>query len=131
MCKTKIYFLTLVLIVLIFFINIKGYAMEISDKFSIGGVLSGAYQYQDLSDATGFDHTGRGAIIVQPELSFTPSEKDEIFVKLGFSGGHLNLGRRPFAPICCQNEMGPSSGGKPSSDHYCGYHRTSHLFYDS
>ena len=97
-CNRKFYFLTLGSIVLIFFINIRAYAMEVSDKFSIGGVISGVYQYQDLNDTTNFKNTGRGAIIVQPEFSFTPSEKNEIFIKFGFAAGNaLNDGTSPFA----------------------------------
>ena len=72
-------------------------AMEITDTFSIGGILAGAYQYQDVSDASGFENTGRGGLSFQPEISFTPTDNDEIFAKFGFGAGNaLNGGTSPF-----------------------------------
>jgi len=53
----------------------NSYAYDITDKFSISGVLSGAYQYQWVD---GDDNKGRGAIPFQPEFSFQPTEQDEI-----------------------------------------------------
>jgi len=63
----------------------NSYAYDITDKFSIGGVLSGAYQYQSVD---GDDNKGRGAVPFQPEISFRPTEKDEIFAKFGFAAGN-------------------------------------------
>lgn len=60
-------------------------AYDITDKFSIGGVLSGVYQYQW---AEGDDNKGRGALSFQPELSLRPTERDEIFAKFGFAAGN-------------------------------------------
>ena len=75
----------------------QGVAMEITDKFAIGGILAGAYQYQDVSDAPGFENTGRGGLTFQPEISFTPTINDEIFAKFGFGAGNaLNDGTSPF-----------------------------------
>lgn len=72
-------------------------AVQITDKFAIGGILSGAYQYQDLSDTLDFEDTGRGGLSFQPEISFTPTDNDEIFVKFGFGAGNaLNDGTSPF-----------------------------------
>jgi len=68
----------------IFFIS-NSYAYDITDKFSIGGVLSGAYQYQGVD---GDDNKGRGAIPFQPEFSFRPTEQDEIFAGFGFGAGN-------------------------------------------
>jgi hypothetical protein len=97
MRKRKIYILTLGSLLLIFFINIRGYAMEISDKFSIGGILAAAYQHQDLSDAPGFENTGRGGLTFQPQIRFTPTDNDVIFAKFGFGAGNaLNDGTSPF-----------------------------------
>jgi len=50
---------------LVIFIS-NSYAYDITDKFSIGGVLSGAYQYQWVD---GDDNKGRGAVPFQPEFS--------------------------------------------------------------
>jgi porin len=58
---------------------------DITDKFSIGGVLAGAYQYQWVD---GDDDAGRGALPVQPEFSFRPTEQDEIFINFGFAAGN-------------------------------------------
>jgi len=72
-------------------------AMEITDKFAIGGILAGLYQYQDVVNAPGFDNTGRGGLAFQPEISFTPTDNDEIFVKFGFGAGNaLKDGTSPF-----------------------------------
>ena len=72
-------------------------AYEITDKLSIGGILAGAYQYQSVSSAPGFDDRGRGALVFQSEVCFTPTENDEIFAKLGFGTGNgLKEGVSPF-----------------------------------
>jgi porin len=72
-------------------------ATDITDKLSIGGVLAGAYQYQDLSDGPGFSNIGRGALPFQPEISFKPTQKDELFAKLGFAAGNGLNDVTPFA----------------------------------
>jgi porin len=69
---------------LVIFVS-NSYAYDITDKFSIGGVLSGAYQYQW---ADGDDNLGRGALPFQPEFSFRPTEQDEIFANFGFAAGN-------------------------------------------
>ncbi len=69
---------------MIIFIS-NSYAYEITDKFSIGGVLAGAYQYQWVD---GDDNLGRGALPFQPEFSFRRTGKDEIFAKFGFAAGN-------------------------------------------
>lgn len=95
--KKKWRIMTIVAIMVFSLCHASGYATEITDKFSIGGVLSGAYQYQDVSDAPGFDSKGKGAMTFQPELSFTPTANDEIFAKFGFGAGNaLNDGTSPF-----------------------------------
>lgn len=75
-----------------------GQAVEVTDKLSIGGVLSGAYQYLDVSNASGSNNTGRGAVPFQPEININPTGKDQIFFKFGFAAGNaLNDGTSPFA----------------------------------
>ena len=70
----------------------------LSERVSIGGVLSGVYQYQDITDgAPAFDDKGRGAASFQPEISFTPTDRDEIFAKLGFAAGNGMNDETPFA----------------------------------
>jgi len=73
---------------MVFLYSSAALAYEINDKFSIGGVGAGIYQYQTLSEAPGFDSTGRGLLIFEPEMSFTPTENDEFFAKLGFGAGN-------------------------------------------
>ena len=63
--------------------KVSGY--DINDKLSIGGVLAGAYQYQWTD---GDDDQGGGAVPFQPDFSFRPTEKDEIFAKFGFAAGN-------------------------------------------
>jgi long-subunit fatty acid transport protein len=50
--------ISLLWFVLIIFIS-NSYAYEINDKFSVGGVLAGAYQYQWVD---GDENLGRGAL---------------------------------------------------------------------
>jgi hypothetical protein len=66
--------------------NVLG--IEITDKLSSKGVLGGAFQYQDPKDAPDFTNTGRGAASFQPEIIYKPTEKDELFAKLGFAEGN-------------------------------------------
>ena len=64
---------------ILLFCAINAVAYEINDKLSIGGIIAGEWQYQDLSDAEGFESEGRGAMVFQPEISFTPTGSDEVF----------------------------------------------------
>jgi hypothetical protein len=76
----------------------SGSGYEINDKLSIGGVMAGIYQYQSISDAPEYDSIGRGLLAIQPEVSFTPTENDELFVKFGFGAGNglMEEGKSPF-----------------------------------
>lgn len=63
-------------------------AAEISEHLSVGGVVSGAFQYLDSGDpAGGTIEVGAGAFVVQPEFDFTPTDRDQVFFKLGFAAG--------------------------------------------
>jgi len=75
-----------------------GFGYEINDKFSIGGVIAGVYQYQNLSDAPDSENEGRGVLLFEPEFSFIPTDSDEIFAKFGFGAGNglMEEGRSPF-----------------------------------
>ena len=83
----------LLLAVLVSSLPLSARAYQINDKFSIGGVLAGAYQYEEVKD--GDDH-GRGAIPFQPELSFRPNENNEFFTKFGFAAGNGLKGVNSF-----------------------------------
>jgi porin len=62
-------------------------AYDLNDKLSIGGVLAGAGQCQDLSHATADDRC-MAALSVQPEVDFHPTKSDQLFFKLGFAAGN-------------------------------------------
>ena len=68
------------------------FAYEITEKLSIGGVLAGIYQYESLSDAPGYESEGRGLLAFQPQISFTPTDQDELFAKFGFGVGDGLMG---------------------------------------
>jgi len=99
----------------ILFLAGGGFAYEINDKFSIGGIMAGIYQYESLSDAAGYDSLGRGLLAFQPEASFTPTENDEIFAKFGFGAGNglMEDGKSPFilAPWGGDTQDGVQAGG--------------------
>jgi len=72
------------------------HAYDVNDKLSMGGVLAMAVQCQQLSDAPGFSNTCETSAPLQPELSFRPTEADEVFFKLGFAAGTGLNGNAPF-----------------------------------
>ena len=82
----------------IFLLATGGLGYEINDKLSIGGIIAGEWQYQSISDAPGFDSEGRGTLVFQPEISFTPTDSDELFAKFGFGAGNglMEEGESPF-----------------------------------
>jgi porin len=63
----------------------KSYAHDIPVKYYIGGVLAGAYQYQWVD---GDEDKGRSALSFQPEFSFQPTAKGDIFAKFGLAAGN-------------------------------------------
>ena len=62
-------------------------AVDINEKLSIGGVIGGAYQYQSVND-TDAENAGRGGLSIQPEISYKPTDKNELFAKFGFAAGN-------------------------------------------
>lgn len=77
----SIIFLCIVLIAVIS----NSHAYDLTDKFSIDGVMAGAYQYQWVDDD---DDKGRGAVNFQPQFSFRPNDSNEFFTKIGFGAGN-------------------------------------------
>ncbi|MDA8141309.1 MAG: carbohydrate porin [Desulfobacteraceae bacterium] len=72
-------------------------AVEINDKISIDGVLAGAYQHQSLSDAPGYEDSGRGGLAFQPSINMKLTDIDEVHAKFGFGAGNgLADGTSPF-----------------------------------
>ena len=97
--KTGFYFyLTVVLAIFVFQNNASGY--DVTNKFSIGGVLVGAWQYlQADEDSTGadVDDGPKASVAFQPEMSFRPYENSEIFAKFGWAANNgLNV-KTPFS----------------------------------
>jgi hypothetical protein len=72
----------IVAIIYLLFLHGTVFGYDITDKFSIGCVLSGAYQYQWVD---GDEDRGRGAVPFQPEFSFRPTANDEFSAKFGFA----------------------------------------------
>ncbi len=95
----------------------QGFAYDINDKFSIGGIIAGVYQYQSLSDAPGYDNEGRGVLVFQPEVSFKPIDSDEVFAKFGFGAGNglMEEGRSPFIPAASHSTTSLPSRGMCST----------------
>ena len=71
-------------------------AYDINEKFSVGGVLAAGYHYQALDRNAGSDDEGGGAVPLQPEMSFRPTDRDEFFVKFGFASGNQLKRKTPF-----------------------------------
>jgi porin len=96
--RTKLKLCCLLAISGLFLLASNGFGYEINDKLSIGGIIAGAGQYQSISDAPGFENEGRGALVFQPEISFTPTDSDEVFAKFGFGAGNglMEEGKSPF-----------------------------------
>ena len=44
----------------IFLLATSGFGYEINDKLSIGGIVAGEWQYQDVNDAPDFDSGRKG-----------------------------------------------------------------------
>ncbi len=75
-----------------------GFAHEINDQFSVGGVIAGIYQYQSITDFPNHESEGSGLLAFQPTIGFRPTGNDEFFVKFGFGAGNglMEDGRSPF-----------------------------------
>lgn len=72
------------------------HAYEVTDKFSISGMLTAAYQCQNTRGETAADDLCRGAMPIQPEMSFRPHPADEFFFKWGFAAGNGLNEQSPF-----------------------------------
>ncbi len=92
-------FITVTIVVGLFLMQGSALAYDITDKFSIGGVAAGNYQYlQGDEDATGedVDDGPKVSVVFQPEMSFRPYEGGELFAKFGFAANNgLNV-KSPF-----------------------------------
>ena len=78
-------------LVLVLFLHGSVWGYDLTDKFSIGGIIGAAYQYQWLDDdknGEADDSIGRGAVNFEPEFSFRPNDSNELFAKVGFGAGN-------------------------------------------
>jgi porin len=71
------------------------HAYDLTDWLSIGGIVAAGGQCQLVSDDAG--DACRGAAPVQTEVSWRPTESDEVFVKLGLASGDGLNEVSPFA----------------------------------
>ena len=71
-------------------------AHEITENLSIGGVLSAAVQCQSPTGDTAAEDTCKGAVPLQPELTFRPGDYDRLYLKLGFAKGNGLNNDSPF-----------------------------------
>jgi hypothetical protein len=71
-------------------------AYEVNKKLEINVLAAGALQCQEPSGATNADNACRGAGPIQPELIYSPTMQDQVFVKLGFAAGN---GLNPISPF--------------------------------
>lgn len=61
------------------------------------GIMIGAIQSSFIRDIpSGYENASRGGFVFQPELSFRPSQKDELGVKFGFAAGNGLNATSPF-----------------------------------
>ena len=83
----------------ILLLHAGAYGYDVTDRFSVGGVLAGAWQYlQADEDAAGedVDDGPKASVVFQPEMSFRPYENSELFAKFGWAANNgLNV-KSPF-----------------------------------
>lgn len=90
--------LGIVSIICLLLLNGMAFGYDITDKFSIGGVLAGAWQYLEVDDdIKGVDDGPEAAVAFQPEMSFRPYKNSELFAKFGFAAGNGLNNKSPFA----------------------------------
>ena len=82
---------------IVFRVVMRASAFDLTDRVTIGGVLTTACQYQMVSGTTDFEDTGRGAAVFQPDINVALTEQDKVVAKFGFAAGNvLNDGTSPF-----------------------------------
>jgi len=81
---------------------------DINEQLAIAGLLAGAIQCQNVTNAPGFSDTCAGAAPFQPTMRFRPTRTDELFIKFGFAAGNGLNEKSPFenAPWAADLEDG-------------------------
>lgn len=74
-----------------------GFATDITDAISLGGVLAGAYQSKFVDDVLGVSDADCGMVVFQAEVDIQITDTDAIYSKFGFASGNgLNV-EAPFS----------------------------------
>ena len=94
--KVNWFLFSFIIIFVLSFKHSDGLALDINDKLAMDGVLSGAYQYQRISNATEFNNTGGGAVPFQIGISLKATPKDKFFAKFGIAAGNALNDETPF-----------------------------------
>lgn len=69
-----------------------GFATDITDAISLGGVLAGAYQSKFVDDVLGVSDADCGMVVFQAEVDIQITDTDAIYSKFGFASGNgLNV----------------------------------------
>ena len=88
----------IVSVVCLLLLNGMAFGYDITDKFSIGAVLAGAWQYLEVDDdIEGVNDGPKAAVAFQPQMSFRPYENSELFAKFGLAAGNGLNTESPFA----------------------------------
>lgn len=88
----------IVSVICLLLLNGVAFGYDITDKFSIGGVLAGAWQYLEVDDdIEDVDDGPKAAVAFQPQMSFRPYENSELFAKFGVAAGNGLNTKSPFA----------------------------------
>jgi porin len=80
----------LLIITLCLALAAPGQSFDVTEEFSVGGIIAGAYQYQWLDDDANNEDKdrGRGAVNFEPEFSYHPNVQNEVFAKFGFGAAN-------------------------------------------
>jgi len=65
-------------------------------QIGVNGTMAGMVQHQNLSNTDAGNNTTNGAYVFQPEVTISPTDIDEFFVKFGFASGNGLNGYTPF-----------------------------------
>lgn len=75
---------------------INANAHELTEKLSLDGVLSGAFQCHKIADDTIADDTCKSALALQPAFTYRTSIHNRLLFKLGFAAGNGLNEASPF-----------------------------------
>jgi hypothetical protein len=70
------------------FFQASAYTYDVNDQLSLGGILAGAIQCQDISGANSAGDSCAFTLPFQLETSYQQSPNDQVFFKLGFATGN-------------------------------------------